>query len=598
VRPSNPTSIASDAAPPASFHWAPWLIGAAFAATALARALSHVSAQHFALFWDDALFFKRVAYNIIHHGFAGWNQVDGPVFVNTSQLFQALASVVLVLFPDHYNAAIVFWGALALTLSLWVLARATKTDAVGAFLLLCLLQAPPLFLSMTTGMETPLVILVLAAFLLELLRGDAARPRLALGVGLQLAVYLTRPDAILMSFAAAVGLEVVLGRWKNALHVALWTGAGILVVTLALYAYYGTPLPLSTFLKVSPVSIYDQAYLSMGLTNKLVNLSQLGVLALPLVPIILIGWDRTNLVLFASAALFVGFHALTTYEIAAYHARFYAPCLPFLFAAALRGLPRVNTPLRQLLLLGWGVLSGAVFAHAYERNWIETERGYGPDVVSFEEYARYLVAVPAVALFLLLPAFFSAATRRVRRPENEPEAEGAAQREPVPGRTERWLRVLVPTAASLCLGAVQTSRTLPAEIGVVSDEVSNMRTIRSHTADVNIDVIRRCFEEPLTLTHSEIGLPGVLFMESKIIDFTGLANPKVVNGTFDFETTCESERPEFIYRPHYTHKALNETLDQSPCLSAGYTRVKLPRRSSCPLHVRNDLLAHYLACQR
>lgn len=551
------------------------LITLSFLVTALALALKHVSPARFALFWDDALFFKRVAYNMLHHGFAGWNQADGPVFVNTSQVFQALAGVVLALFPGHYNAAIVFWGALALTLSLWVLARAVKTDALGAFFLLCLLQAPPLFLSMTTGMETPLVILVLATFLCELLRADSARSRLVLAVGLQLAVYLTRPDAILMSFAAAVGMRAVNGQLREALRLALWSAAALLLATLALYVYYGTPLPLSTFLKVTPLSIYDQDYLSKGLTNKLKNLAQLGVLLLPLLPLIRLGWDRTNLVLCGAASLFVGFHALTTYEIAAYHGRFYAPCLPFVFAAALRGLPHLDTLRRQLTLLGWGLASVAVFVLAYSLDGIENERGYGPDIVSFEEYVRYLVGVPAVALIVLLPA----AARAVRRQLDD-----------------RWLRVFVPAAAGVLLSAVQTSRTLPAELSVVSDDVSNLKTIFSHTADVNMDVLHRCFSEPVTLTHSEIGLPGVLFMESKVIDFTGLANPKIVAGTFDFEAMCEGEQPEFIYRPHVSHKALNQVLDQSPCLAAGYTRVKLPRRSSCPLHVRNDLLDQYQKC--
>lgn len=584
MHPSNPAHSAADAAPAepirperrsgnAAAWLADWLssrswigkglLACSFLATAVALALRHVGPERFALFWDDALFFKRVAYNMLHHGFAGWNQADGPVFVNTSQLFQALAGVVLALFPNHYNAAIVFWGALALTLSLGLLARAVKTSALGVFLLLCLLQAPPLFLSMTTGMETPLVILVLAAFLLELLRAEASGSRLALAVALQLGVYLTRPDAILMSFAAAVGLRLVRGQLREALRLGLWSVAGLALVTLLLYLYYGTPLPLSTFLKVTPLSIYDQDYLSKGLTNKLKNLAQIGVLLLPLLPLIKLGWDRTQLVLCGAASLFVGFHALTTYEIAAYHARFYAPCLPFVFAAALRGLPHVSTRRRQLVLLGWGLVSAGVFVLAYSLNIIENARGYGPDTVSFEEYARYLVATPAVALLSLLPAS---------------------------------VRVLAPAVAGLGLAVVQTSRTLPAELGIVSDEVSNMQTIFSHTADVNMDVLHRCFAEPLKLTHSEIGLPGVLFLESKVIDFTGLANPEIVTGTFSFEALCESERPEFIYRPHVTHKALNQVLDQSPCLDAGYTRVKLPRRSSCPLHVRNDLLEQYQNC--
>src|SRR3569832_1589306 len=153
--------------------WPCLLVWLAFALTVFSLALRHVSPEHIALFWDDALFFKRVSYNILHHGFAGWNQADGPVFVNTSQLFQLVATVLLGLFPGSYNAAVTFWGAVALSASFPLLMAATRASLPGALLLFCLLQAPPVLLSLTTGMETPTVTLVLAAFLFVALRAPA-----------------------------------------------------------------------------------------------------------------------------------------------------------------------------------------------------------------------------------------------------------------------------------------------------------------------------------------------------------------------------------------------------------------------------------------
>jgi hypothetical protein len=545
--------------------WPALLVWFAFSLTVLALALRHVSPEHFALFWDDALFFKRVSYNILHHGFAGWNQAEGPVFVNTSQLFQLLATMVLGLFPGSYNAAMTFWGALALSASFPLLLAAARASLPGALLLFCLLQAPPIALSLTTGMETPTVTLVLAAFVCVALRSDAperAVPRLAAA---QLLVYAVRPDAILLSFTLVVVLLASRAAWRPLLRFVAGTALGLLLLSAGFYAYYGTALPLSFFLKVSPLSIYDADYLHMGLVNKLQNLAQTLLLILPLVPLIALRRDRVNLALCAAAALFITFHGLTTYEIAAYHARFYAPALPLLFAAALRGVPELNTRPRQAVAFAFGLLAALVLWLAYARSWIENAGGYGPDIVTLVEYVRYLIGVPALALVLAL-------------------------------RNGAWSGATLPSVLAVGMAAVQVASTLPSSWGIVSDEVSNTNTIETHTADVGINVIQRCFEQPFQMTHSEIGLPGVLFLESRIIDFTGLANRKVIDGSFDFESLCTNERPEFVYRPHWTHRALNRRLDDSACLAENYTQVALPRSASCPLLVRNDLVARYTAC--
>lgn len=562
---SSTDSPASERAWPRVVAWLPvWL---ALALTVLALALRHVSPEHFALFWDDALFFKRVSYNVLHHGFAGWNQADGPVFVNTSQLFQLVATVLLGLFPGSYNAAVTFWGAVALSASFPLLMAATRAKLPGALLLFCLLQAPPVLLSLTTGMETPTVTLVLTAFLFVALRAPAPASIVRSLAALQVLVYAVRPDAILLSFTLVFVLLASRASWWALLRFMVWTGLGLLLLSAAFHAYYGTFLPLSFFLKFSPLSIYDADYTGMGLTSKLQNVAQTLLLILPLAPVIALRRDRVSLALCAAGAVFIAFHGLTTFEIAAYHARFYEPALPFFFAAALRGVPELTTRTRQASVCVFGVFAALVLRVAYTRGWIENAGGYGPDIVTPVEYARYLVGVPALALVL------------------------AAQ-------TGSWMRLgrHLPIALAGGMAAWATVSTLPSSWGIVSDEVSNTNTIGSHTADVGIDVIRRCFQEPLQMTHSEIGLPGVLFLESRIIDFTGLANPKVTDGSFDFETLCTDDRPEFVYRPHWTHRALNRRLDDSACLAENYTQVPLPRPASCPLLVRNDLVARYTAC--
>jgi hypothetical protein len=556
----------------------------AYAVAVTSTALRHIGPKHFALLWDDALFFKRVGYNIVHHGFAGWNLSDGPLYMNTSQLFQLLAASLVGLFPNHYNAAVTLWGALALSASFALLARPKETGLVGLMFLFCLLQAPPIALSLTTGMETPTVILLMAAFLRSsTLDNHNPKPRL-LG-SWQLAVYLVRPDAILASFATSFIVLWRRERWRPVLTFSGYTAVLLAMWCTACWLYYGSAFPLSALLKVMPISSYDHNYLSTGLPNKLRNLAQTAVVALPLLPLVAARQDRKNLALVTGACLFVGFHALTTYEIAAYHARFYAPALPLLFAAALRGIPEVQTAKRAGGLVIWGVMCAFLTWIFYRQGWIENGRGYEANIVAPSEYARYLVGLPLLGLVLL---------SRSRSGRIRIHSESVAPLIGFPPTDTALTRL--SSCIVVGLAGLQTASVWPGSWSVVSDSYSNAKTIESHSSDVGIEMIQRCFPEPFQLTHSEIGLPGVLFLESRIIDLSGLANPEIVHKTFDFDQLCERERPEFIFRPHPTYGALNAELDRSHCLAREYSPVPLPRRSNCPLLVRNDRLSRYLAC--
>lgn len=536
------------------------LFALAYLATTLTLTAAHVGPERFAKFWDDALFFRRVAHNLVHHGFAGWNVADGPVFVNTSQLFQLVSVPVLWLFPQHYNAAIVVLGALA-TAGAWALLfRATGALSVGAVALFCWMQAPPVILAVATGMETPVVLLAMSSVLLVLLRRAPSSTTLNWAIGLQLLAYLARPDALILSFVFALGL---CRTGRECARFVLGTAVVLGLTSAGFYAYYGTPVPLATFLKLGPFSVYDAHYLSLGVPDKLKNLAQLGLLVLPLLPLFVARFDRVNRALLAAAAAFVAFQAFFTTEIAGYHARFYAPCLPFVFAAALRALPDATLAVHRRRLLVTAAFAFALFVFAFERGIIENEHGYGPDIVELSTYVLYFAGTPLAALGL--------------------------------GRAG----VRQPFESALVVGALAMYRVVswwPTTFGVVTDAVSDRKTVDSHRADVGIDVIQRCFPEPIRLMHSEIGLPSVMFPESHVFDFTGLSDPRVLEGAFDFEAICREERPEFVFRPHWTHERLNRMLDASACLRTQYEEVPLARPSSCPLYVRSDLVPRYLAC--
>jgi hypothetical protein len=548
----------------------------AYAAVTIALALRHADRVRVAPFWDDALFFKRVAYNVVRHGFAGWNLAEGPVFVNTSQLFQLVAAGLLGLAPGYYQAAVIGWGAAALVTSLPLLAAAAEAPAPGYALLFFLWQAPPVLLAITTGMETPTVFLVLAVFLYALLRARA-RP-FCLGA-LQWLVYLARPDAILLSFVAAAAVTWAQGGPRRAARFAAWAIVGVALIGLAFRAYYGTAVPLSTFLKVSPLSRYDHDYLSLDTFEKRHNVTQFVLLALPVVPLAAARRDATNAALLGAAALFVAFHGLLTYEVAAYHARFYAPALPFLFVAALRGLPAFGARRARLCLVALGAAAALLLFVAYHYGAIESARGYGPDVTRFQTYAWYALGVPAAGALLLARAGRTTAAGSARAPGGRPAP-------------DTWL----PGALACGLAAFEIALSPPRSWLPASDDAANANFLNASRAFVGADVIARCFEPPFQLTHSEIGLPGVLFPEAKIIDFTGLANRSIVDGTFDFEQLCRRDRPEFVFRPHPTHRALNRGLDLSACLRENYELAPAPRATVCPLYVRKDLFPRYEAC--
>lgn len=534
-----------------------YLPGGCIALIAFVWAFRQSSPWHAGRFWDDALFFRRVAYNIVHHGVAAWNVSDGPVFMNTSQLFQLIGVGLFAAFPSYYNAATIFWSALCISLSWWLLWREMGAGLVTGFLAFTLLSAPSIFFTIGTGMETSTVLLIICASCLASLRSAP----LPLSIALQIAVYLARPDAAILSLIAGAGLLVVRAKLRDAAVLTLGTVLGVGLLSLAFLAYYGTPVPLAAYLKITPLSVYDQPYLDLDSGVKIENLTLTAVTFAVMAPLIACRLDRINLVLCAAGMAFIAYHGLTTNEIMGYHARFYAPALPVFVLASLRGLDAVrSTPMKWLVLVS-GAAAAGLMALAFGRHWIETGIG---KTGTLHQYITYAAATPLVGLLLLL-------STRVQK--------------------------IAAVALALGLTAFQVRSIAPQRFELESDAASDFGVYSINSGQVGIEVIKACFPEPLQLMHSELGIPGALFPESRVLDYTGLANPAVAKGTFDFEQVCSKDQPEFIFRPHTTHVRLNRELDSSECLAKNYTRAPLRRRSSCPLYIRNDLVAQYKSCR-
>jgi hypothetical protein len=523
---------------------------------ALSWAFRQSGPWHAGRFWDDALFFRRVAYNIVHHGVAAWNVVDGPVFMSTSQLYQLISVGLVSAFPAHYNAAAIFWSALCISLSWWLLWRAMGAGLIQGLAGFVLLSAPSVFFTIGTGMETSTVLLVVCASALASLRES----RLSVSLALQLTVYLARPDAAILSLITGAGLLVARGKSRAAIVLALSTLVGVGLLSLVFLAYYGTPVPLAAYLKITPVSAYDEHYLTLGLTAKLDNLALTAVTLAVMAPLVACRLDRTNLVLCIAGTAFVAYHGLTTNEIMGYHARFYAPALPIFVLAALRGLDAIRTTRKKQLVVAFGAAAAGLVGLAFALHWIERTVGRAG---SENQYIVYAAGTPFLGLLLLLP----------------------------PQRQKIYAVLL-----TLALSVFQIGRMAPPAFELQSDAESDFDVYSTNNGQVGIEVIKACFPEPLQLMHSELGIPGALLPESRILDYTGLANPAVAKGTFDFEQICSIHQPGFIFRPHTTHERLNRKLDSSECLAKNYALAPLDRCSSCPLYVRNDLIAHYNSC--
>jgi hypothetical protein len=535
---------------------------AAFAAVMLGAALAFIGRGTSAQIWDDALFFKRVAYNIVHHGVAAWNPQDGPVFMSTTQLFQAVTVPLFAVAPNHYGAAVILWSALCLFgayLILWRLAcRESSGPGISALLFFTLL-APPLLSAVTTGMETCTAFLVMALFLLVVERG-----RLSALAAANVLVYLTRPDALLLSLpisVAVIGSPPAQRRnlWKLGLLVALGLG----LVSVCFFAYYKSALPLAFFLKTRPFSVYDREYLDLDFGGKARNLIEIALVVGALLPFVVLRRDRLNLGILVGVGLFILFHAVTTTEIMGYHARFYAPALPLLAHAAVRGASKIESRRTALRVLSVCGVASALTAIAFHLRWIESSKGScSLDTVPFLDYLGFVVGVPLSALVIALPA------------KNRAPA----------------------CVAAVAMMAALTLARIPRPMSIANDHDIYQQVAATDSDLVGIEVIERCFPQPFQLSHSEVGAPGVMFLESRIIDSAGPANPKVARNQLDFEQICRDDRPEFIFRPHGSHKRLNQELSASPCVATSYTQVTLPRRSACPLLVRNDLLEKFSAC--
>jgi hypothetical protein len=330
---------------------------------------------------DDAFFFVRYGNNFLDTGIFAWNRGEGPVFGNTSQLYQLLVTVVLWLTDRNQVLTVAAAAALggvaylaALPAAYWVSRPQIEHRLrllVCALLVVLIGFDGQVFLMLGTGMETTWAMAALALSLLSSFRvqnGETSWSALLANAACVALVYTARPDVALMALAAPAGLalfapsqELRRAGWRICLLAAALLGAIIVLCWL----YYGDPLPLAFLAKTAPFSALppEERDLTLGTPWEYLLLTVSlhapeCVLALPA----LLLFSRLSPVMRGAALgvlVFTLYHLLFVLPVMGFLGRFFAPVVPVL---ALLAAPTIETILRQSgVLSGWRGMRGAGF---------------------------------------------------------------------------------------------------------------------------------------------------------------------------------------------------------------------------------------------
>lgn len=499
--------------------------------------------------WDDAYFFKRIAHNFVTNGTLAWNQGESPVYGITAQLFLLPAVAVYLLSAAHYIILIKLFLAMCLwgtfLLSLKILNRTAKggfSTKGSRVLLLFAFSLPPMLVTVNSGMETAAALCLIALFLLMLFTGNnrADRPfRLGL---VAVFIYLIRPDAILL--VLGVAFIWFWGKdFTRFLKIIGTAGIGIAVFLVLFSQYYGTALPLSFYLKSTSFTLYDPHFLSIARRVKLFHFSQFLYYSAPFLLISLFRRERAVFALLGGSLIFVLYHLLNTVEVMGMMARFYLPTfLPLVLAATL-SLPeffrRVKAWISPALLVLYLIAGYLLLAHSVLR-----------------EISFCLLFIYLLSLALIVSGV------RFKRD------------------------IFSYLSIALLVGGILLFQ-FPGKPLIGSDDEIVISQTDRFTVWRGIKTLRRAFREPLHIYHSEIGVSGVLFLNSRVTDLSGLMNKRMTLRHLPFDSLCRQDQPEAIFLPHKNYRELNRQILHSACLR-NYTRV-VPESSS-PLYIRNDLL--------
>ncbi|MEY2931101.1 MAG: hypothetical protein RL033_1850 [Pseudomonadota bacterium] len=520
--------------------------------------------------WEDGYFGKRFAYNFWEHGSFSWNRTDGPIYGMTSQTLQLLGTALYVAAPHHYvvnlKAALTAAPLFTLPLLWWLAAplqdpaRAPE-DRVALLPWVVGLALVPVLELMLLGLESTLSLPVVTLSLALVLRPRRGRWDLVWIVLSILGVYATRPDAVLIPLCVLGGLwllELTRGRttplaerWARALPLSaalFGVVAGLAVLLTAFHHYYGTALPLPFYVKTMGITVQPEEYLDFFRVEKTENALRMAFLCFPFVYIALHARTRSVLLLLTAAGVFCAYHYAATIEIMGYFSRFYLPALAPILAAAGLGQRSYQEQRRWWLsACVFALYCGVFVAFTY----IDTTL----HIRIMPEPTHYLPAIAASGVLLLGPARFN--------PVN----------------------ALALLACLLVGGAVQYP---VSSLKIEDDETILLRQIAPRNVFRGLEQLREKLK-PSVIYHTDMGAPGMLFPEAKVVDLDGLLNEDITLHGKHFEELCNADQPEAIFVPNAGYERLRNEILESQCIQ-GYEAVT---SGSAPLHIRRDLLGRY-----
>lgn len=523
--------------------------------------------------WEDGYFVKRFAYNFWHHGTFSWNVADGPLYGMTSQTLQLVGTLVYALAPQHLVLGLKLVLYASLVATLLVLGKivqqaafARRDGGTGHFGLAGLVPcAVGLSVSLIVqvilmGLETVLGLLAVALAILTIVRWRGTRSDSIAVVLATLGVYVTRPDAVLIPGVLLAGQSFFSWRARRAsdssepgLRVACATllaiGAGLALLLAVFYLYYGTPLPLPFYIKTHGLSVQTASHIEIFALEKIKNATSAAFFALPFLLVAVHSGARVVYLLLASALVFASYHYFATIETMGYLSRFYLPAfVPLLAAAGIAYddyLARRRWPVAIAFYLAW---LGAFW-------WLKQldETHNVPHMLARSLDVPVLLAI---GVTLLAP--------------------------------RRWPAVRAGLVA-LCL-ALGTALTYPLpKLELLDDETILLAQIRPRATFRGLEQLRRTLA-PSVVFHTDMGAPGVLLPEARVVDLDGLLNEDITLRGASFQSLCDADRPDAIFVPNFTYAELREEVLSSPCLE-GYRPVT-PMNPS-PLFIRRDRLEEY-----
>ena len=339
-----------------------WLSIAVIVAALMTLVVSVAARFFYWYVWDDALMFPRYADNLLQRGVLAWNPGGPPTFGLTSNLYLLIVVPVRILFATSpiltMFLASVVCGVIFVGLLIGLVARETPLSVNGRLVLVAVILIPLAFNAnnlarhFTSGMDTAFALAYLMLYIWLAVRFQRAFSRgsaIALGVAGGLA-FAARPDLLLFTWLAP--LAMALFGMSSKLRRAAWEVLALTVaITLAqmvgAFFYFGSPLPLSFFVKTAGLYGSSLSVIYHDTPSRMLWLFTQGyALVLAAAAVWLLFEVRKGIYsdmalergLAYAAVLFILYYWFSVTQLMPFEARFYYPVLPALLWLAVCGI--------------------------------------------------------------------------------------------------------------------------------------------------------------------------------------------------------------------------------------------------------------------